>query len=137
MRLGLFGSAAVFVAGVALIALSVADGGASVSLLVIIPIISGSSLVFLLGVVLLIVGFFSLPFAHTGTGDEATPALPETTPASGTSGGAGGFVLIGPVPIFFGSWKGMARRTQWTLVLVGTFLFIAAIVVFVLFVRPG
>jgi uncharacterized protein (TIGR00304 family) len=136
MRLRQLGSAAALFAGVALIVLSVIDGGASVSLLVIIPIISGSSLVFLLGVVLLIAGFFSLPFALAVVDDDAAPTLPaSTTPTSGTSGDVGGVVLIGPVPIVFGSWKGVSPRIRWALVLVGAVLLTFALVAFVLFVR--
>jgi len=136
MRFGFIVSAIALLAGVALIVQSVLDGGANVTLIVIIPIISGYSLFFLLGVVLLFVGFLSLPFAFAS--DD--PELPLTPPGAAdsspkASGGVGGFVLIGPVPILFGNWKGVSRRTQAWLVVVGAVLFIAAIVGFVLFVR--
>ncbi|MGA8710826.1 MAG: DUF131 domain-containing protein [Thermoplasmata archaeon] len=136
MRIGLLGSVTAFAAGVILIVLSVIEGAASVSLLVVIPVITGTSLIFLLGVVLLIVGFLSLPLAFVGIEDEVSPTrLATTTPPAKTAGGAGGFVLIGPVPIVFGSWKGISKRAQRWLVVLGAALFILAFVAFVLFVR--
>jgi len=138
MRLLLLGAVAALVAGVALIALSLIERGASVALIVIIPVISGSSATFLLGVALLIVGFLLLPFALAQGWDEEAPshgpAGPAPPRASGP-GGAGGFVLLGPVPIVFGSWKGVSRRTRGLLALAGAVLLIVALVAFVLVVR--
>ena len=134
MRWFLLGTLGVLAAGVALVALSVVEGGANVALLVIVPVVSGSSLTFLLGVVLLVVGFLSLPFAAAERWDEEPPALPSggTASTEGQSGLAG-VVLLGPVPIVFGSWKGISRRTRWWLALVGAVLLTVAFVWFVLF----
>ena len=134
MRWFLLGTLAVLAAGVALVAVSVLEGGANVALLVIVPVVSGSSLTFLLGVVLLVVGFLSLPFATAEGWDEAPPALPSggTGPPEAQSG-VGGVVLLGPVPIVFGSWKGISRRTRWWLALAGAVLLTVAFVWFVLF----
>ncbi len=138
MRALAFGSVALLVTGIALVAWSVVEGGASVALLVVIPVVSGSSLAFLLGVVLLILGFFSLPFTLAeewdGSPAPAGPSTPISPPAS-TQGSAGGFVLIGPVPIVFGTWKGVSRRTRWLMALAGGLLFTLAIVVVLGFVR--
>ena len=133
MRVGLLGSAGTLVAGVALIVGSVAAGEAHVSLLVFVPVVSGSSVLFLVGVLLLILGFFSLPFSLTGVDSEPPPSAPGTT--APPSAGAGGFVLIGPVPIVFGSWKGISRRARWALALLGSALLIVALVGFAFFVR--
>jgi uncharacterized membrane protein len=71
-----------------------------------------------------------------GIEDEGSPTRPPmTNPPPKTAGGAGGFVLIGPVPIVFGSWKGISKRAQLWLVVLGTALFILTFVAFVLFVR--
>ena len=134
MKWFLLGAVAALAAGVALVALSVVEGGASVALFVFVPVVSGSSVTFLLGVALLVVGFLSLPFALAEGWDEAAPALPSsgTAPSEG-QGGVGGVVLIGPVPIVFGSWKGISRRTRWYLALAGAVLLTIAFVWFVLF----
>jgi uncharacterized protein (TIGR00304 family) len=120
MRFLFLGPLAILSVGVALVITSVLAGGASVSLLVVFPIVSGSSLAFVLGVVFLIVGFLSFPLT-LGEGWERVPAQPST--ASGNSknaeSSAGGFVLVGPVPIVFGSWKGISRRTRWWMALSG------------------
>ena len=136
MRVGLLGAGASLVIGMALIVVSIVEGSANVSLIIIIPIISGSSFVFLLGVILLVVGFFGLAFALADGSEELPPPAPGGAPSSSrTQGGAGGIVLIGPVPIVFGTWKGISRRTQQCLVLAGAVLFIFALIAFVLFVR--
>jgi len=138
VRAVVLGSVALLVAGLFLVAWSVVDGGASVALLVVIPVISGSSLAFLLGVVLLIAGFFSLPFTLAEEWEGALAPSGPTAPTSRSSsdqGGAGGFVLIGPVPIVFGTWKGVSRRTRWLLALAGGVLFTLAIVAFLVLVR--
>ena len=138
MRASLLGAAALLVAGVALIALSVAQGGASVALVVIIPVVSGSSATFLAGVVLLLVSFVALALAFSG-GWEEEPPLPArgTAPAAPAprSGGAGGFVLIGPVPIVFGSWRGVSRKVRALLALVGAVILIVVVLAFVWLVR--
>ncbi len=126
----LLGAVALLVAGVALVALSVIQGGATVYLVVIVPVLSGSSLVFLLGVVLLICGFVALLFAFAAGGAEGALALQseDSTPGAVPSGGGvGGVVLIGPVPIVFGSWRGISRRARWALALLGAVLLIAVV----------
>lgn len=135
MRGALLASLTLLVGGVALVAISVAEGGASVYLLVIVPVVTGSSPLFLLGVVLFVAGFLTLPFALTEEwGERIPPPTPSPPPASGgPSGGLGGVVLLGPVPIVFGSWKGISRRTRWMLAVVGAVVLSVAIVAFVWF----
>ncbi|MGP8158302.1 MAG: TIGR00304 family membrane protein [Thermoplasmata archaeon] len=134
MKWFLLGAVAALAAGVVLVAVSVVEGGASVVLFVFVPVVSGSSLTFLLGVALLVVGFLSLPFALAEDWNEAPPALPSNgaAPPEG-QGGVGGVVLIGPIPIVFGSWKGISRRTRRWLALAGAVLLTVAFVWFVLF----
>ena len=136
VRSVLLASAAVFVVGVLLVALSVLDGGASVSLVLIIPVISGSSLSFLFGVALLIAGFVTLVFAASEGGITATaPPSAESSPASPNAGGAGGLILVGPVPIVFGSWRGISRRTCWWLALLGAVVLTVFVLAFVWLLR--
>ena len=123
MRAPFLAAAALWVAAVALIVHSVLDGGATVTLVIIVPVVSGSSPEFLVGVVLLIAGFVVLWFSFAYAEPETPPAPPSGT-GSSVPGGAGGVVLIGPVPIVFGSWRGISRRARWLLALVGALVLI-------------
>ena len=119
---GLFLSAvAVWALGLALIVLSIGEGGASVFLVVIVPVVTGSSFTFLAGVVLLFVGIALAMLAFPVEWvDHAPPPTPRADESPGSSGGVGGVVMIGPVPIVFGSWRGtLSRRARWMLVLAG------------------
>lgn len=114
-----FLAVAAFLAGIALVVLAVIDGRATVSLVVIVPVVTGASGEFLLGVVLIVVGMFALPWALAEEREEDRP-LPTPEAQPGSSPASGGLVLVGPVPIFFGSWRGVSRRTRWIVALVGT-----------------
>ena len=112
MRFGRFLSKDI-VAGIALIAIAVATGEADVSLFVIVPVFSGSSIVFLLAILLIIssfvVGFVLMAMEREGSEEEIQ------TGSDGASKGTlrpkmqyGGVVLLGPIPIAFGSDKRIA-----------------------------
>lgn len=131
-------SVVALISGAALVVLSVVAGRATVSLVVIVPVVSGSSGEFLLGVVLLIAGLFSLPWAFMDTATEASPPSASRGPpesSNGSGGGTGGLVLVGPVPIFFGSWRGVSRRTRWIVALVGAAVLALFVVGWLLAVR--
>ncbi|MCI4364467.1 MAG: DUF131 domain-containing protein [Thermoplasmata archaeon] len=126
---------ALFVAGAALIADSLVRGSASVALLVVLPIFFGSSAEFLGGVVLLLAGFLTLPLAlpwpepvERPVGAPAARAREEVPSAE-----VGGFVLIGPVPVFFGSWKSVPTTTKLAVAAVGAALLL--LVIWALYVR--
>lgn len=106
---------AMFAGGGALIAWAIAIGEAEVSLFLIFPVFSGSSGLFLLGTMLIvlsfIVGFISLAMGQAelqlsnqwrkdATDTRTTNILPKKE--------FGGVVLIGPVPIAFGSTRALA-----------------------------
>ena len=99
--------------GIALVVAAVATGEADVSLVLIFPVFSGSGPLFLLGVLLMVASFIAV-FAliasgqvDTGLGQGAQDqARPESTSTRKTK--YGGVVLIGPVPIAFGSDKRIA-----------------------------
>jgi uncharacterized membrane protein len=133
MRAPVLLSAAGIVGGFALVAAAVAEGGARLDLVVVFPVVSGSSGLFLGGVLLVVLGFFSLPFTLAagggGEGPEERLDGPNAGPAS--SGGSGGVLLLGPVPIFFGAARGVSRRARWTAVAVGVGLTIAAVALYV------
>lgn len=106
-----------FLGGMCLIAASVVTGEADLSLVVIIPVISGTGGVFLLGMLLivagLVLGFVLVAMGQTEWTDHKELAR---TGENGLHHARrekrevryGGVVLIGPVPIAFGSNMRMA-----------------------------
>jgi len=104
---------ALFIGGLCVIFAAVASGQAEVSFLLVIPVFTGSSMVFLLGTGLIllsfVVGFMMLASGQaefeqmTGAGTRATPSTRTERKTS-----FGGVVLLGPIPIAFGSDKKMA-----------------------------
>ncbi|MCI4368761.1 MAG: DUF131 domain-containing protein [Thermoplasmata archaeon] len=120
-----FGS---LLAGVALIAYALATGSAHLFLFLIFPVVTGGSLQFALGVVLLIAGFV-LSFA-TGAGEqlEGEATGPEGRGTAPTPSSEGfGVVLIGPIPLFFGGWKNRPRGVTIAWVIAGCALTVMAI----------
>lgn len=104
---------AVFVSGIACIAAAVAGGEADVRLFLVFPVFSGSSWLFILGTLLIVLSFF-VGFAVIATGgteaDQSRPGSvkprsPATTQRKTTFGGV---VIVGPIPIVFASSKNMA-----------------------------
>jgi uncharacterized membrane protein len=123
---------ALLVAGVALVADAVLRGGATVSLVVVVPVVSGDSAEFLLGIVALVAGFLSLPFLLGEAVDPGEPTLasepPSAAPVPSEGPTTGGLVLVGPVPIFFGSWRNVSTRTRWAVALVGALVLVLFLV---------
>jgi len=119
---------ALFVAGACLI------GEAEVSLVVIFPVFTGSSAVFLLGTVLIllsfIIGFMMLAISSSEAESTRTKTL--ITEAKGEpdrKAQYGGLVLIGPLPIAFGSNRNLALLmlalgVVLLIILLGTFVLI-------------
>jgi len=101
---------AIFLGGVACISAAVATGGAEVDLVLIFPVFSGSSGLFLAGVGLIVlsfmVGFFIIATSGTEVLGETDKVVQR--PAAERKSSYGGVVLIGPIPIAFGSDKKMA-----------------------------
>ena len=127
MRAAGYVALSAIVAGAAIIVDAVAEGRALVSLVVIIPVISGSSAEFLFGVVLLAAGLFSLPWSLAEPPTPVAPPARETV-ASDAGAASGGTVLIGPVPILFGSWRNISARARWILALVGAGLLVLFVI---------
>lgn len=111
MRASLLAPLAVLAAGIAMIVAAVAAGEADVSLLLIFPVISGSGWLFAAGTLLVILSFV-LGLILLARGYEGPEIGPETM-LTGTMAREptqkqtkyGGVVLIGPIPIAFGSDK--------------------------------
>jgi uncharacterized protein (TIGR00304 family) len=115
-----------FGAGLVLIADALRRGGASLSIVLIVPVISGSSGEFLLGSLALFAGVV-LFFVSLAGPWELVPDEPARSEASSQSGGV---VLIGPIPIFFGSARPASRRAVIAWVLLGVALTVVVAVSF-------
>lgn len=105
----------IFLAGICAIVASVAAGQARVSLFIIFPVFTGSSWLFVLGTLLVIlsfiVGFLMLAFgtAEMAAGRVELPLREDfPTRQEQQEAGYGGVIFIGPVPIAFGSTRTMA-----------------------------
>lgn len=128
MRARLWIPVAMFVVGIALIATAVATGEADVSLVVVFPVFSGSSLLFLLATLLIIssfiVGFVLMAMDPERTEERveaASEGISSSAPRSRTE--YGGVVLLGPIPIAFGS----NRRVALIMLVVGIILAIVVL----------
>ena len=137
MRLGTPVPIIIFVCGIACMAAAVLTGEAEVSLVLIFPIFSGSSGLFILGVILImlsfIVGFVMLTasqiaLTRTMAPPSDFPQEPVKPPA--VERRVGGVVLVGPVPIAFGSDMKMALA----MLVLGIVLAITALALIIYFV---
>lgn len=123
---------ALIAGGIALVAWAVASGEATLYLLVVVPVITGSSPALLGGVALVLAGFLTLPWAFRPDAEDPPPAANGTRTrgaASSPSIAGGGVILIGPVPIFFGAGR---PRGWWVYVLaaLGGALLLVTVVLF-------
>ncbi len=120
-------------AGASLIGVALANGGASLALIVVLPVLYGRSLEFVAGTLLLVAGIFTLPLLVRGPTEpiEEDPA-PANAGSPGGGSGGGGLVLIGPIPIFFGGWSRASSRTRWIVAVIGAAVLAAAILLVVL-----
>lgn len=126
---------ALFVAGILCIAAAVLSGEAEVSLFLIFPVFSGSSGLFLLGIALIVFSFISgfllLMMGQVELASET--AYPEFAGGVSSTEKArpryGGVVLLGPVPIAFGSDKSIALA----MLVVGIVLAIVAVILLAFF----
>ncbi len=124
---------AILIVGLAVLAFGFLQGEATFSLIVIFPLVTATGPWSVLGIVLMIAGFF-LSFLGMAAPVESQPLPPpEPAPATGAPPQPaarrwGGVVFLGPVPIVFGSDPKMAR---WML-LVGIALFVGLVVLTVI-----
>lgn len=118
------------VIGATLLAEALATGGARLYLLLIVPVVTGTTLAFGLAVLFLVVGFLLLPFTFVYEDLSEVPAISPTSPSPPSPAGpadSGGLILIGPVPIFFGSWRRSPPISYRWAVLVGVLLAVVAV----------
>ena len=119
-----------FVAGLACITASVLTGEAEVSLFLIFPVFSGASGLFLLGTLLIILSFvagfmlLTIGQIEIAGGNFGIPSGGADQVEGTSERKFGGVVLVGPVPIAFGSDKNMALA----MLVIGIVLAIVALV---------
>jgi uncharacterized protein (TIGR00304 family) len=95
--------------GLALIAASVLTGEAKVGIVVIIPVIYGGGVLLLGGVLCVMAGIMLFFFSSSqGSAEDDAGTGQEGHGENRTERRGGGVLLIGPVPIIFGTDKGMA-----------------------------
>ncbi len=109
-----------FLSGIFIIILAVIKGEASIALFLIFPVIYGSGVLTILGILLIMLGVFLLflsPFSYESIkGAPISPMEYEYQEPNEKIGGEeiekkakfGGVVMIGPIPIVFGSDKDTA-----------------------------
>ena len=139
LALGLF----FLLGGGAAVAEAFLSGGAHFALVVVIPVLYGSSPWLALGAlgifggIVVLLGFWTVPLEESGEG-RGSPPLPTANPGASTSTSPGnpprsgtsygGFLLIGPVPILFGN-----RREMMPYVLAMGILLVVGVLLFILF----
>lgn len=128
-------SIALLAASVAVLGASVATGDGEVGFFLIFPFIVAWGPLAMVGAALLLLSLLWIfigiwrasEVATTGSGGPA---------ASGEQAGRekrfGGVILIGPIPIAFGSDKGMAK----SMLLLGVVLFVVLLIAFLILVHP-
>jgi uncharacterized protein (TIGR00304 family) len=96
--------------GVALIIASVITGESKIAIVVIIPVVYGGGILLLCGVLAIMAGIMLLFFSGSSGGAEndVEDGTGEAEDQTHSRARAGGVLLIGPVPIIFGSDKNMA-----------------------------
>lgn len=127
-----------FVAGGAVLVLAAARGEASLSLVVILPVVVATGALGAIAILLLVAAFvltfFAWPFRvleDAAAGLVPEPLAPEPTVPSSRRGG--GVLFLGPVPIVFGSDAKVTRG----MLLLGFLLFFALLALTVFFLFPG
>ncbi len=120
MRALTWAGLACFAVGIGLMAVSLATGEGQVFLVLFIPVFTSSGPIGLLGIIALFAGIFlgMVSFAGPRLPMEA-PASPQAPvqaapPATGPARPWGGVVMLGPIPLVFGS---DARIAKWMMVL--------------------
>jgi uncharacterized membrane protein len=133
-----------FLAGFVLLAVAVARGEVGFYLVAIVPVLASGSALFGLGLLALVAGFFLVFFGSLGAPEVAREAPiagfggargSTAAPPSDRTANGGGLILIGPVPFFFGSWRGNAPVPYWVAVLLGALLLLGLFGLAVLFAR--
>jgi uncharacterized membrane protein len=119
---------ALLLLGVGLVVAAVATGSAHVALVLIVPVIFGSASPLLIaGILSIFLGILALGLTFGVQFEDPEELRPAPGGGPAPSGGTGGVVLVGPFPIFFGSWKNPSRRAMLLAVAVGTVVLVSLV----------
>jgi uncharacterized protein (TIGR00304 family) len=128
-----YGPVGLFVIGLALVVAAVLAGEAEVDLVVVIPVVSGSGPMMLGGVAMIALGFltgFAALALSSGSwqyDDEVAPSRPGRS-MEGPRTRYGGLVMIGPVPIAFGSDRKLAKAMMVIGITIAALVLIALVI---------
>jgi uncharacterized protein (TIGR00304 family) len=123
VRLAALAATLLLAAGVALIVVAVLQRTTQFAIVVFVPVFFTTSWELPVGVFLVIAGAFATLVAVAPAGSEG---LAGAAPAEDRS--TGGLVLIGPIPIFFGSMTRLSRRARWTVTVLCVAVFVALLI---------
>ena len=133
VRLSRLAGPVLFVAGAAALVVGFLQNEATLSVVVIIPVITATGAWAFLGIVLMMAGIFvffltwsgaSEPLSEPSPPVQGAPSAPAPAQLSAARRRWGGVVFLGPIPIVFGSDQ---KVTRW-MFLVGVLLFVALLV---------
>ncbi len=124
--------------GIALLSYALYIGEASMALFIVFPVIYGTGAYSTLGILLIMAGIFLLFLSPLENAGDAQLIEPNKTPqmydepreSKEERVKYGGVVFIGPIPIVFGSDRGMARLS----LLIGVVMLIAIAVFYFLYI---
>lgn len=124
-------SLVMFAAAIALMVVSVASGEGQIGLFLIFPFITAWGPMAVAGSVLLFLAIVSFFIGFLRSGEYAQQNAGGGEPAGKTEKKFGGVVMIGPIPIVFGSDRKIAN---WML-LAGVVLFVVMVIIYLIFLR--
>ena len=130
MRDARFLGPALFVSGVALLAVGFLRGEASLSLVLVVPLITATGWTAGLGILLMVLAFVASFVTWPVKSHEPSPPTERgpAAPAAPRSSRWGGVVFLGPIPVVFGSDAGVSRA----MLALGVALFLGLLVLTVL-----
>jgi len=126
-------SLVLFIAGIALLAASVATGEAQIGLFLIFPFVVAWGLIAVIGALLFVLAMVCVFIGIWKQGDVFTDqALEKMQSAQSPEKKYGGVVMLGPIPIAFGSDRKTANRMMW----IGIAMFVIILVILLILVHP-
>ncbi len=107
--------------GILLVVLSVFEGDAEIALLLFIPVIYGSGIFFIMGILLLFLSFI-LFFVFSAGSLQRVPHQRKGAYKK-TESSYGGVIFLGPIPIVFGKDKSITKKMMWIGLVIALILF--------------
>jgi uncharacterized protein (TIGR00304 family) len=126
-------SLVLLVAGIALLAASIATGEGQIGLFLIFPFVVAWGPIAVLGALLFMLAMVCVFIGMWRQGDVFTEqTIDKMRSAQSPEKKFGGVIMIGPIPIAFGSDKKTANRMMW----IGIAMFVVMLIIFLIFAHP-